>query len=141
MTTFAENRVVYDGTQENVIMPPDAIMANGLIPAHKGGRGQSLPANWLNWLFREIFRLIGRDKTSNAAGVGLFTTGDAIIELVAYDKAAPSKYLYAVGYKPISGAHSLTVVASSGLALGTATADGNQPVTGGTNVITLGRSR
>lgn len=139
---FAETYVGYPDGQQNVGAVPDAIQANGFIPETAGARGQPLPAQWLNWLFQKAFRLINRDRVSNASGTGLFTVPDSMIRFEAFDKSDPNKYLVAIGYKGAAGTtHTLKVVASATLTLGTATAEGNQPVTGGTNVITRGTSR
>jgi len=139
---FAETYVGYPDGQQNVGAVPDAIQANGFIPETAGARGQPLPAQWLNWLFQKAFRLINRDRVSNASGTGLFTVPDSMIRFEAFDKSDPNKYLVAIGYKGATGTtHTLKVVASATLTLGTATATGNQPVTGGANVITRGTSR
>lgn len=138
--SFAEERVTYGG-QENVISVPEGTQRFGLIPESSKGRGQPLAANHLNWLFRTIFRLFRRDTVSDASGVGLFTTADAFITLKAFDRADSSKFLLAVGYKSANSGHTLKIVQANGLALGAATIDGNQPVTGGANVVTLGESK
>lgn len=141
MQSFAEDIVSYPGGQTNVVQPPDALLDDGFVPETVSARGQTLPAQWLNWLFRTAFRYINRDKVSDATGTGLFTTPDAFITFKAFDRADPNKYLVAEGYKPASGVHTLKVVASATLTLGTATEAGNQPVVGGADVITVGYSR
>lgn len=142
MINFAETYVGYPDGQQNVGQPPDAVLANGFIPETAGARGQPLPAQWLNWLFQKAFRLINRDKVSNAAGVGLFVVPDSVIRLEAFDRADPNKYLVAIGYKGAADAvHTLKVISSATLTLGTATVGGNQPVTGGTNVVIMATSR
>lgn len=142
MINFAETYVGYPDGQQNVGQPPDAVLANGFIPETAGSRGQPLPAQWLNWLFQKVFRLINRDKVSNAAGVGLFTLPESVIRLEAFDRADPNKYLVAIGYKGAADAvHTLKVINSATLTLGTATVGGNQPVTGGTDVVILATSR
>ena len=142
MINFAETYVGYPDGQQNVGQPPDAVLANGFIPETAGARGQPLPAQWLNWLFQKAFRLINRDKVSNAAGVGLFTVPNSIIRLEAFDRADPDKYLVAIGYKGAADAvHTLKVINSATLTLGTATAGGNQPVTGGADVVIMATSR
>ena len=139
---FAETYQSYPDGQQNVGKPSDAILAKGFIPATATARGQPLAAQWLNWLFREIFRLINRDKVSDAAGVGLFVTPDSFITLSAIDKEDNSKYIHAIGYKGSAGvAHTLTVVSRHSLSLGTATASGDQPVEGGEDVMILATSR
>jgi len=142
MTTFAENNVNYDDGQVNNVQPPDSTMANGFIPQTASSRGQPLAAGWLNWIFRTIFRQINRDKVSDASGVGLFPYADSAIRLEAIDMADVNKYLVAIGYKGAAGTiHSLKVVSSATLALGTSTATGNQPITGGANVRVTAYSR
>ncbi len=142
MINFAETYVGYPDGQQNVGQPPDAVLANGFIPETAGARGQPLPAQWLNWLFQKAFRLINRDKVSNAAGVALFTVPNSVIRLEAFDRADPNKYLVAIGYKGAADAvHTLKVINSATLTLGAATVGGNQPVSGGTNVVILATSR
>lgn len=142
MIEFAENYVSFPDGQQNVGQPPDAILLNGFIPETAGARGQPLPAQWLNWIIQKIFRLINRDKVSNSLGVGLFTTPESFIRLEAYDKTNPSRYLVAIGYKGAAGVvHSLTVINSATLTLGTPTISGNQPIIGGADVVISASSR
>ena len=143
MIDFAESYVGYPDGQQNVGQPPDTVLLNGFIPETAGARGQPLPAQWLNWLFQKIFRLINRDRVSDSAGVGLFTTPNSFIRLEAFDRNDPNKYLVAIGYKGAADAvHTLKVINSAALTLGTATVSGNQPVSGGSaNVVILAASR
>lgn len=142
MIQFAEQYVGYPDGQQNVGQPPDAVMTSGFIPETAGARGQPLPAQWLNWLFQKVFRLFNRDKVSDANGVGLFTTPESVIRLEAFDRADPNKYLVAIGYKGAAGVvHTLKVISSATLTLGTATVSGNQPVSGGANVVIMATSR
>lgn len=142
MITFAEKPISYPDGQQNTSLPPGAIFNNGFIPATAGSRGQSLPAQWLNWLLQKLFRLSNRDKVATATGVGLFTTPNSAITLHAIDRADTNKYMLAIGFKDDAGvAHSLKVVSSSTLTLGTATISGNQPVNGGSDVIIMAQSR
>lgn len=142
MIQFAEQYVGYPDGQQNVGQPPDAVMTAGFIPETAGARGQPLPAQWLNWLFQKVFRLFNRDKVSDANGVGLFTTPESVIRLEAFDRADPNKYLVAIGYKGEAGVvHTLKVISSATLTLGTATVGGNQPVSGGANVVIMATSR
>lgn len=142
MINFAETYVGYPDGQQNVGQPPDAVLANGFIPETAGARGQPLPAQWLNWLFQKAFRLINRDKVSNAAGVALFTVPNSVIRLEAFDRADPNKYLVAIGYKGAADAvHTLKVINSATLTLGASTVGGNQPVTGGVDVVIMATSR
>ena len=143
MIQFAEDYVGYPDGQQNVGQPPDAVLSAGFIPETAGARGQPLPAQWLNWLFQKVFRLINRDRVSDANGVGLFTVPNSVIRLEAFDRDDPNKYLVAIGYKGAAGVvHTLKVINSATLTLGTATVGGNQPVSGGsTNVVILATSR
>lgn len=142
MIQFAEQYVGYPDGQQNVGQPPDAVMTSGFIPETAGARGQPLPAQWLNWLFQKVFRLFNRDKVSDANGVGLFTTPESVIRLEAFDRTDPNKYLVAIGYKGAAGVvHTLKVISSATLTLGTATVGGNQPVSGGANVVIMATSR
>ena len=143
MIQFAEQYVGYPDGQQNVGQPPDAVISSGFIPETAGARGQPLPAQWLNWLFQKVFRLFNRDKVSDANGVGLFTTPESVIRLEAFDRADPNKYLVAIGYKGAADAvHTLTVINSATLTLGTPTVGGNQPVSGGSaNVVIMATSR
>jgi hypothetical protein len=140
---FSEGYVSYPDGQQNVGQVPEAVQNNGFIPETAGARGQPLPAQWLNWLFQKAFRLINRDRVSSALGENLFTIPDSVIRFEAFDRADPNKYLYAIGYKGAAGTtHTLKVIASATLTLGTATASGNQPVSGGSaTVVTRGSSR
>lgn len=138
MTTFAESYVAYPDGQQNVGQPPDAVLASGFVPETAGARGQPLPAQWLNWLMQKLFRSINRDRVSDAAGVGLFTVPNSVIRLEAFDRADPNKYLVAIGYKGAADVvHSLKVVSSATLTLGTATISGNQPVSGGSGTTVI----
>lgn len=143
MIKFAETYVGYPDGQQNVGQPPDAVISSGFIPETAGARGQPLPAQWLNWLFQKVFRYINRDCVSDSAGVGLFTVPDSVIRLEAFDRADPNKYLVAIGYKGAADAvHTLTVINSNTLTLGTPTVGGNQPVSGGSaNVVIMATSR
>lgn len=143
MIQFAENYVGYPDGQQNVGQPPDAVLSQGFIPETAGARGQPLPAQWLNWLFQKVFRLINRDRVSDANGVGLFTVPNSVIRLEAFDRNDPNKYLVAIGYKGAADVvHTLKVINSATLTLGAATVGGDQPVTGGSaNVVMLATSR
>ncbi len=141
MTTFAEDYVNYGGGQTNVLELPDATLQNGFIPETAAARGQPLPAQWLNWLFRSLFRLANRDVVSDETGTLLFPYLNSAIRLEAIDMDDTNKYLVAIGYKGASGTHALKVVASATLTLGTATSAGDQPIVGGVDVRTVGYSR
>jgi hypothetical protein len=143
MIDFAEGYVGYPDGQQNVGQPPDAVMLNGFIPETAGARGQPLPAQWLNWLFQKVFRLINRDRVSDSFGVGLFTVPNSVIRLEAFDRDDINKYIVAIGYKgSMDTVHSLKVINSATLTLGTPTVGGNQPVSGGSsNVVVMATSR
>lgn len=142
MPQFAENVVNYSDGQINVQAPPEATQLNGFIPETAGARGQPLPAQWLNYLFRTIFRYIDRDKVTDATGVGLFPYPNSSIRIEAVDMADANKFLTAIGYKGAAGTtHVLKVTASASLTLGTPTVNGNQPILGGANVRVTGINR
>ncbi|VEJ54294.1 phage tail protein [Pragia fontium] len=56
MTTFAENHIVFPDGQLNVAPLPEAVMHNGFTPETRDAPGMPLPAQYLNWLFRDIYR-------------------------------------------------------------------------------------
>ncbi len=142
MTTFAETFVSYPDGQQNVNTPPESTLQNGFIPATAANRGQPLPAQWLNWLFQKLFRAVNRDVVSDNTGTGLFKTANSIIRLEAFDRDDPNKYLVAIGWKGnLADVHSIKVIQSATLTLGVATASGNQPILGGSDVVTVGYSR
>lgn len=142
MTTFAENNVNYPDGQVNVQPPPDSTIANGFIPEQAATRGQPLPAQWLNWALRTIFRYINRDKVSDATGSQLFPYANCMIRLDAIDTSDSTKYLYAIGFRNgLDAVHVLRVIQSNGLTLGTPTLDGTQPISGGSSVRCVGSSR
>jgi len=141
MASFSENVVNYPDGQINVSSPPDTTITSGFIPEQAETRGQPLPAQWLNWLFRQAFRYINRDKVSDANGVGLFPYENSAIRIEAIDMADVNKYIVAIGFKGASGVHSLKVISSATLTLGTPTVNGDQPIVGGSNVRTVGYSR
>ena len=141
MTTFAETFTSYPDGQQNLTQPPDAVMTAGFIPATATSRGQPLPAQWLNWIFNKIFKSINRDVVTDALGVGLFVTDNALIRLEAFDVDNPARYLLAQGYKAAGAAPVLIELTGNTLTLGTPTINGDQPVNGGTNVKIVGYSR
>lgn len=140
--TFAETLVSYPDGQQNVNTPPEATLKSGFIPATAANRGQPLPAQWLNWLFQKLFRAVNRDVVSDETGTGLFKTANSMIRLEAFDRDDPNKYLIAIGWKgALNVTHTLKVVQSASLTLGVATVSGNQPILGGSDVVTVGYSR
>ena len=142
MQTFAETLVTYPDAQTNVNQPPDSTLTSGFIPETAGARGQPLAAQWLNYLFRTLFRYVNRDKVTGSSGAGLFPYADCSIRIEAIDMADTNKYLVAIGYKGAAGTlHSLKVVSSATLTLGTPTTNGDQPILGGANVRVVGYSR
>lgn len=60
MTTFAENNIVFPDGQLNVAPLPEAVMINGFTPETRDAPGMPLPAQYLNWLFRDIYRKAGQ---------------------------------------------------------------------------------
>lgn len=144
MGQFAETIVNFTDGQTNVQEPPEAILLAGFQPQTQGSRGSPLPAQWLNWLFRELFRLVGLDVATQGtnAGTGLFRFPNSFIELRAIDRDNPNLYLAAMGHKGAGDTmHVLKVISSNGLTLGTPTLNGDQPILGGVDVIVTGYSR
>ncbi len=62
MTTFAEKDISFPDGQLNVVHLPEAIMQNGFIPETRDAPGMPLPAQYLNWLFRDMYRQINALK-------------------------------------------------------------------------------
>ncbi len=142
MTTFSEKSRIYSDGQQNVVPIPESILEYGFIPETKDARGQPLPAQWLNWLFQKIFRLINRDIVTDGNGAGLFKIPNSYIRLEAVDKSDPSKFIIAVGWKGAKDEkHSLHVVNSNTLTLGESNETGDQPVLGSDNIVVIGISR
>lgn len=133
MTGFSETVVVYPDTQTNVETPPSTLYQNGWIPKQIGVRGQPLPANWLNFILRQIYRLINRDKTLDGNGVGAIEVyeQDCAVTVHAIVKNDPTKFIHAFGYKPGVNAPIFKTLSSGTLALGTVTAT-DIPITGAT---------
>lgn len=124
MTSFAENEIVYPDTQKNVEVPPATLFQNGFIPKQLGARGQPLPANWLNWIFRELFRSANRSRISDGAGVATLNSGDtnSFITLYALQKSDTTKFIHAIAYKAGNAVPSFNVLSNANLTLGTITA-------------------
>lgn len=132
MQTFAETEVLYPDGQYNVAELPESLVLNGFIPKQMGTRGQPLAAQYLNWLFRQVFREINKDRTTNGAGANVMNAADAgVVTLYAVDKTDVNKYIHAVGYKAANAAPTFKVLGSATLALGTATST-DVPITGAT---------
>jgi hypothetical protein len=123
MTTFAETVVSFSDGQSNVYALPENVMAQGFTPKQPGVRGQPLPANWLNWLFREIFRRIGKGwKDGNGSNLIRADQTDSLIIVYAIAKTDPTQFLHAMGFKSGTSAPVFKVLNNSGLTLGTVTA-------------------
>lgn len=139
MPTFAENNVNFPDGQINVEAPPDSLFLSGFIPEQAGARGMPLVAQWLNYLFRQLYRYTNRIKITDGNGVGLFPYLNSTISLQVIDTGDVSKFLYAIGYRSADPAALpfLRIVNSSGLTLGTATASGNYPINGGSSAANL----
>lgn len=129
MTSFSEVTIVYDDGQPNVVQPPETLMANGWIPKRKGAAGQPLVANWLNWIFRELFRKINLSSMHDGAGVGTLYLSTSFIILYAISKTDPNLFLHAIGYKNAGGIPIMRVLNSNGLTLGAVTAN-DTPISG-----------
>lgn len=122
--------------QFNVVEPPTEKKLSGWFLGEKPNR------QWWNWLHRQAYlwlQFLSQQEAfkvvTNANGINLYPTDGSLITLDAVDLSDSTKYLRAIGIKTAGVVPQLTVISSSGLALGTGTITGNQPVTGGTNVI------
>lgn len=120
---FAEIPVTYPDGQINVVKPPQSLLNNGFIPKQDGVRGQPLPAQYLNWLFREAFRNAGNDAVGDGSGVDIMVgTAEGLVTLYAIDSVTPANYIHAVGYKSASNAPVFNVIDSNVLTIGAMTA-------------------
>jgi len=133
MTSFAETQVQYYDGQLNVYPLPENMMAEGFQPKLSGKRGQPLAANWLNWLFRELFRKVNRDRLSDGNGVAVIkpTETNCFVTVHAMVKADNTKWISAIGYKTGTAAPVMHVIGSGTLGLGALTAT-DVPITGAT---------
>lgn len=129
--------------QFNVVEPPLEKKTDGWFLGEKPNR------QWWNWLHRQTYLWLqwlnqqeARNVTTNASGVGLFTVDNALITIKAVDLSDSTKYYQATGIKLNGAAPAFAAgsVQSNGLALGVGTSSGNQPITGGANVIITGTS-
>ena len=99
MQTFAENEVLYPDGQYNTAPLPESLILNGFIPKQMGVRGQPLPAQYLNWLFREVFRQINLDRIDDGTGAGVIdAAAEGVVTLYAVVKTDVTKFIHAVGY-------------------------------------------
>ena len=126
--------------QNNVIEPPEE-------KKDKGWEFKEFPPrNWFNWLFTTIYQWLRhyseRTHVADGDGVGLFPAENCLIRLYAVDKSFPANYILAVGYRG-GGAPTLNVISNNVLTLGTGTAQGDQPISGGTaaDIIAWGSSQ
>ena len=131
MITFAETQKTYPDGQENVYQPPESIMMNGWEPKQQNKRGMPLSANWLNWMFRHLFRKVNRDFLTDGAGVNAIKMNECFITVSAIVKGDPTKYLHAIGYKVGTGVPVFKVLSNATLTLGAVTAN-NIPINGAT---------
>lgn len=130
MTTFAETEVNFPDGQKNVYPVPENIMQQGFRPKQSGVRGQPLAANWLNWLFRELFRRVGKGwKDGNGVNLIRADQTDCLVIVYAMVKTDPTQFLHAMGFKNGTSAPVFKVLNNSGLSLGTVTAT-NIPING-----------
>lgn len=122
MQTFAETEVLYPDGQYNIAELPESLILNGFIPKQMGVRGQPLPAQYLNWLFREVFRQINLDRIDDGTGAGVIdATAEGVVTLYAVVKTDVTKYIHAVGYKTANAAPTFKVISSATLTLGAIT--------------------
>lgn len=128
--------------QNNVVEPPLEKKLEGWF--YK----EAPPRQWMNWLGRQTYLCLleifgyGSARTTDGAGVELFTVDDAIITIDAIDRLNPANYLRAVGYKATGAAPVFVAgsIQSTGLTLGAGTIAGDQPVTGSADIIIRGTS-
>lgn len=129
--------------QFNVVEPPLEKKTDGWFLGEKPNR------QWWNWLHRQTYLWLqwlnqqeSYNVTTDATGAGLFTVDNAMITIKAVDLADPTKYYQATGIKlpGVVPQFAPGSVQSNGLALGVGTTSGNQPITGGANVIVTGTS-
>ena len=122
MQTFAETEVLYPDGQYNIADLPESLILNGFIPKQMGVRGQPLPAQYLNWLFREVFRQINLDRIDDGAGAGVIdAAAEGVVTLYAIVKTDVTKFIHAVGYKVANAAPTFKVISSATLTLGAIT--------------------
>jgi len=122
MQTFAETEVLYPDGQYNIAELPESLILNGFIPKQMGVRGQPLPAQYLNWLFREVFRQINFDRIDDGAGAGVIdAAAEGVVTLYAVVKTDVTKFIHAVGYKVANAAPTFHVINSATLTLGAIT--------------------
>ncbi len=122
MITFSESIVLYPDGQYNIAELPETLLQNGFIPKQMGVRGQPLPAQYLNWLFREAFRQINLDRIDDGAGADVIdAAAEGVVTLYAVVKADVTKYIHAVGYKVANAAPTFQVLDSATLTLGAIT--------------------
>ena len=122
MQTFAETEVLYPDGQYNIAELPESLVLNGFIPKQMGVRGQPLPAQYLNWLFREVFRQINLDRIDDGTGAGVIdATAEGVVTLYAVVKTDVTKFIHAVGYKVANAAPTFKVISSATLTMGAIT--------------------
>jgi len=122
MQTFAETQVLYPDGQYNIAELPESLILNGFVPKQIGVRGQPLPAQYLNWLFREVFRQVNFDRVTDGAGTGVIDAdAEGVVTLYAVVKTDLTKFIHAVGYKVSGAAPVFKVISNATLTLGTLT--------------------
>ncbi len=130
--------------QFNVVEPPLEKKTDGWFLGEKPNR------QWWNWLHRQAYLWLAwlnqqesMNVTTDASGVGLFPIDNALITIQAVDLNDSSKIYWATGIKTPGNppAFAAASIITSGLTLGAGTSSGNQPITGGANVIVTGTSR
>ena len=129
--------------QYNVVEPILEKKLDGWFLGEKPNR------QWWNWLHRQTYLWLqwlnqqeSMSVTTGASGVALFPVNNALITIYAVDLSDSTKFYQATGIK-LSGAvpaFAAGSVLSNGLSLGTGTTSGNQPITGGANVVVYGKS-
>lgn len=125
--------------QYNVVEPPTEKKEDGWFYQEKPNR------QWWNWLHRQTYLWLAwlsqqeaQKVVTDDAGLGLFPTDDALITISAVDLDDPTSFFTGTGIKVAGQPPQFAITDSLNLALGAGTITGDQPITGGTNVIVTG---
>lgn len=94
--------------------------------------------NIMNWIHKKTYewilyldeKIYGRYKVTNGNGVGVIPLNNSIIILYAINKATPTQYIHAIGYRG-TGNVTFNVLSNNTLTLGTSVGS-NQPINGAT---------
>lgn len=117
----------------NVVEPTDSKKRVGFDAFEPPAR------NWFNWLFLKNYewhnywnyRLNTLEQRSDGNGANVFSEQNTLIYLYAVDKTTPTRFIHAVGWKGTTS-HTLNVIDSDTLTLGSQDANGTQAISGAT---------